>query len=59
MEFCQQSLLREWTFHDVRNQMRDGVFRRVEEALRKGDRERDEMCIRDSPIDILKHVCYF
>ena len=41
MEFCQQSLLREWTFHDVRNQMRDGVFRRVEEALGKGDRERD------------------
>ncbi len=43
MEFCQQNLLREWTFHDVRNQMRDGVFRRVEEALRKGDQERDAL----------------
>ncbi len=41
MKFCEESLRSDWSFHDVRNQLRDSVFRRVEEALAAGDRERD------------------
>lgn len=51
MKYCNEILQEDWSFYDLRSQLRDSIFRRMEDVSADGDRKRDAL---RSPEDVKK-----
>ena len=49
MKYCNEILQEDWSFYDLRSQLRDSIFRRMEDVSADGDRKRDAL---RSPEDV-------